>query len=49
MIELGSYIDRVKTSRGPMPEGRVHDVVGLLVEVAGITAATGDRLEVATP
>lgn len=49
MIDLGAYVDRVKSSRGPMPQGRVHDVVGLLVEVAGITAATGDRLELGTP
>ncbi len=44
MIDLGGYVDRVRESRGPSPVGQVHDVVGLLIEVAGLTAATGDRL-----
>lgn len=49
MIDLGPYVARVKASKGPSPEGRVHDVVGLLVEVAGVTAATGDRVEIHRP
>ncbi len=49
MIDLSSYVSRVKASRGPSPEGQVHDVVGLLIEVVGISAATGERLELATP
>ncbi len=49
MIDLGPYVARVQASKGPSPEGRVHDVVGLLVEVAGVTAATGDRVEIHRP
>jgi flagellum-specific ATP synthase len=46
MIDLSPYLERVEASKGPSPEGRVHDVVGLLVEVVGVTAATGDRIEI---
>jgi flagellum-specific ATP synthase len=46
VIDLGPYIERARHAKGPSPEGRVHDVVGLLVEVVGLNAATGDRLEV---
>ncbi|MFO0553031.1 MAG: FliI/YscN family ATPase [Polyangiaceae bacterium] len=49
MLDLRPYIARVKSSPGPSPEGRVHEVVGLLVEVVGMSAATGQRLEVSTP
>ncbi len=44
MIDLSGYVALVEDSRGPSPVGQVHDVVGLLIEVAGLTAATGDRL-----
>jgi FliI/YscN family ATPase len=46
-VDLGRYVDRVRaTSPTPPVQGQVQDVLGLLVEVAGIRAATGDRLEV---
>lgn len=49
MIDLEPYFKRVRGSKGPSPEGRVHEVVGLLVEIAGVTAATGERLEIERP
>jgi len=49
VIDLERYAALARASRGPTPQGRVHDVVGLLVEVVGVNAATGDRLEVLTP
>lgn len=48
-IDLGPYVERARLA-DPMPaDGRVHEVVGLLVEVVGIQAATGDRLEIVLP
>ncbi len=49
MIDLGLYVERARRSRGPSPVGQVHDVVGLLIEVAGLTAAVGDRLVIELP
>ncbi len=49
MIDFEPYFKRVRASKGPSPEGRVHEVVGLLVEVAGVSAATGERLEIERP
>ena len=46
MIDLEGYIARARGAKGPTAEGRVHQVVGLLVEVAGMKAPTGARLEV---
>jgi len=46
MIDLFPYVERARAARGPSPEGRVHEVVGLLVEVVGLAAATGERLTV---
>ena len=46
MIDFDPYVARAKASRGPSPVGRVHDVVGMLVEVAGLTEPTGGRLEI---
>ncbi len=46
MIDLEPYIRRAENARGPSAVGRVHDVVGLLVEVAGLTEPTGGRLEI---
>jgi flagellum-specific ATP synthase len=44
MIDLSPYLERAR-SAGTLPVyGRVADVVGLLVEVCGFAAATGDRL-----
>lgn len=45
-VDLAPYLERVKAvTPVPRVEGQVHEVVGLLVEVAGVQAATGDRLE----
>jgi flagellum-specific ATP synthase len=46
VIDLSGYATLARDSRGPSPVGQVHDVVGLLIEVAGLSAATGDRLVV---
>jgi flagellum-specific ATP synthase len=45
-IQLDGYIRRARAAHGPAAEGRVHEIMGLLVGVAGLRAATGDRLEV---
>jgi FliI/YscN family ATPase len=42
-------MDRVRTASLPQPSGRVRDVVGVLVEVEGMTAPVGSELEVALP
>lgn len=44
-IDLSPYVARAKAADLVPARGRVHEVVGLLVEVAGLSAATGDRLE----
>ena len=44
-IDLGAYVGRAKLARLASPEGRVSEVVGMLVEVEGITAAVGSQLE----
>lgn len=48
MIDLGARADRIDQNRLLSPVGRVHDVVGMLVQVSGIVAKTGDRLEIET-
>ena len=45
-IDLSAYVSRVRGMSPCAPEGQVADVVGLIVEVAGVRAATGERLEV---
>lgn len=45
-MDLGTYIDRAENAPGPQPTGQVHEVVGLLVEILGIQAGKGDRLQV---
>jgi flagellum-specific ATP synthase len=47
-IDLGRYVDRLRGATGLAVQGQVHEIVGLLVEVAGLSAAVGDRLEVRT-
>ncbi|MBK6532855.1 MAG: FliI/YscN family ATPase, partial [Deltaproteobacteria bacterium] len=42
-------MDRVRTASLPQPSGRVRDVVGVLVEVEGMTASVGSELEVSLP
>ncbi len=49
MIDFEPYLERARTARGPRPVGRVHEVVGMLIEVAGITEPTGGRLEIMLP
>ncbi len=44
-IDLKPYIERAAAADLVPAQGRVHEVVGLLVEVAGLSAATGERLE----
>jgi flagellum-specific ATP synthase len=46
MISLDRYVARAQNAAGPSVEGRVHKSLGLLVEVAGMTAAIGSELEV---
>jgi flagellum-specific ATP synthase len=48
-IDLSPYFERVTRAEPAPAEGRVHEVVGLLVEVVGLDAATGDRLEIVLP
>ena len=45
-VDLSSYITRAVTAETTVIEGQVREVVGLLVEVVGLHAATGDRLEI---
>ncbi len=48
-IDLSPYIERAHAAEPMAAEGQVHEVVGLLVEVVGLSAATGDRLEINLP
>ncbi|MFP6683150.1 MAG: FliI/YscN family ATPase [Polyangiaceae bacterium] len=48
-IDLSHYVERAQAADVMPAEGQVHEVVGLLVEVVGLSAATGDRLEVELP
>jgi flagellum-specific ATP synthase len=45
-IDLGAYVARVEAADCMRVDGQVEQVVGLLVEVTGVHAAPGDRLEV---
>ena len=45
-VDLSHYVELARGAAPPQPQGRVHQVVGLLVEVAGITAPVGSQLEV---
>lgn len=45
-VDLSSYVARARAATGPFPEGRVHQVIGLLVEVAGVVVPVGAQLEV---
>ncbi|MGA2450019.1 MAG: FliI/YscN family ATPase [Polyangiaceae bacterium] len=44
-VDLTSRILRARSAPGPSPEGRVRDVVGVLVEIEGLTAPIGGQLE----
>lgn len=48
-IDLSAHVSRVRAARGPQPEGRVRDVVGILVEVEGLVAPIGGQLELRLP
>jgi len=45
-INLSAHVMRARTAPGPCPEGRVRDVIGVLVEVEGLVAPVGGQLEV---
>jgi flagellum-specific ATP synthase len=47
-VDLGAHILRARAAAGPCPEGRVRDVVGVLVEVEGLVAPIGGQLEIRT-
>src|ERR1019366_3531586 len=44
-----SYVKRARLARVSVREGRVAEVVGMLVEVEGIAAAVGSQLEAEAP
>jgi len=44
-IDLGPYVKRARSASGPGVEGRVREVLGMVVEVEGIPAAVGHQLE----
>ncbi len=48
-IDLSLYVKRAQAAEAMPAEGQIHEVVGHLVEVVGLNAATGDRLELALP
>lgn len=45
-LDLSTYVERARGAPGPRPEGRVRELVGLLVEVEGVQATVGSQLEV---
>jgi flagellum-specific ATP synthase len=45
-IVLDAYVERARLARRSAPEGYIREIVGLLVEVEGITASIGSQLEV---
>jgi flagellum-specific ATP synthase len=45
-VNLSAHVMRARTAPGPCPEGRVRDVIGVLVEVEGLVAPVGAQLEV---
>jgi flagellum-specific ATP synthase len=44
-VDLGTYVKRARVACASSLQGRVAEVVGMLVEVEGITAAVGSQLE----
>ena len=44
-VDLETHVQRARLARLVQPEGRVAEVVGMLVEVDGISAAVGSQLE----
>ena len=45
-VDLSRYIQRAQIAPVVVPEGRVRDVVGVLVGVEGISVPVGAQLEV---
>lgn len=43
-VDLSRYVERVRGARMVVPEGRVREVVGVLVGVEGMTAPVGAQL-----
>jgi flagellum-specific ATP synthase len=48
-VDLSAKVLRARTAPGPHPEGRVRDVIGVLVEVEGLAAPIGGQLEAGDP
>ncbi len=49
MIDFAKWEARVKSAPAPEVEGTVHKVVGMLVEVTGMTAPVGSQLAIELP
>jgi len=47
-VDLGAHVLRARSAPGPCAEGRVRDVIGVLVEIEGLVAPIGGQLEVRT-
>jgi flagellum-specific ATP synthase len=45
-VDLSAYVQRARAAPGPSPEGRVRDVIGVLLEIEGLAAPIGRQLEV---
>jgi FliI/YscN family ATPase len=45
-LDLSAHVLRARNAPGPGPEGRVRDVLGVLVEVEGLVAPIGGQLEI---
>src|SRR5262249_2284062 len=45
-VDLRAHVLRARAAPKPCPEGRVRDVIGVLVEVEGLVAPIGAQLEV---
>jgi len=44
-VDLSEYVTRARAARAVVAEGRVHEVMGVLVGVEGVTAPVGAQLE----
>ena len=44
-VDLSKYVHRAGAARAVVAEGRVHEVVGVLVGVEGVTAPVGAQLD----
>jgi flagellum-specific ATP synthase len=48
-VDLSAHVLRARSAPGPCPEGRVRELIGVLVEVEGLIAPIGGQLEVSAP